>query len=208
MAAHANARLEAFCDGVFAIALTLLILEIRPPAGAHLQTSEDLWRALAALLPSVFAFVLSFVAILITWVNHHLALKGLDKSSTPFVYANGLLLLGVVLMPFSTALLGQNLLTAHAAPAVVIYCANGAFTAVAWALIGWTALRPKPLTKNERATARIRNNAKNSIFGIVVYTALAIAAAWLPLTIAIVMTALWTYWLIYGLRASADAHAD
>jgi uncharacterized membrane protein len=66
-------------------------------------------------LPSVFAFVLSFGIILIGWVNHHEMVKLIDKSSMPFIYANGFLPLGTVFVPFPTALLGESLLTRHAA---------------------------------------------------------------------------------------------
>jgi uncharacterized membrane protein len=65
-----NARLEALSDGVFAIALTLLILDVRLPEAAAITSTAALWRALQGLGPSVFAFVLSFGIILITWVNH------------------------------------------------------------------------------------------------------------------------------------------
>jgi uncharacterized membrane protein len=75
MASHPNARLEAFCDGVFAIALTLLIIDVRIPATTEIHTSADLWRALGHLLPSVFAFLLSFGIIFISWVNHRVALQ-------------------------------------------------------------------------------------------------------------------------------------
>src|SRR5947207_11469063 len=113
---HPNTRLEAFCDGVFAIALTLLILDIKIPSAEGIGTTRELWLALRHLGPSVFAFVLSFVIILISWVNHHRFFRLLNKSSAPFVYANGFLLLTIVFMPFPTALLGEYLLTDHAAP--------------------------------------------------------------------------------------------
>src|SRR5262245_6751053 len=109
--AHANARLEAFCDAVFAIALTLLILEVRLPATAHIASTADFWRALQHVLPSVFAFVLSFGIILITWVNHHAAMKLVHSSCASFIYANGFLLLAVVSIPFPTSLLGEFLWT-------------------------------------------------------------------------------------------------
>jgi len=63
-------RVEAFSDGVFAIAITLLILEIRVPHGDH-----DLWAGLRALWPSYIAFLMSFIVILIMWVNHHELLR-------------------------------------------------------------------------------------------------------------------------------------
>ncbi len=98
---NVNSRLEAFCDGVFAIAITLLILDIKIPSGVIINTTNDFWLALQHLLPSVFAFLLSFTIILITWVNHHSTLKLINKSSPAFIYANGFLLLTIVVLPFS-----------------------------------------------------------------------------------------------------------
>ena len=86
---HTNTRLEAFCDGVFAIALTLLIIDIKVPESERIGTTRDLWRALGHLGPAMLAFVLSFAIILITWVNHHRFFRLLNKSSGSFVYANG-----------------------------------------------------------------------------------------------------------------------
>lgn len=116
METNANARLEAFCDGVFAIALTLLIIDIGLPSMDTIRSTPELWRALLGLGPSVFAFVLSFAIVLITWVNHHGTLKLVSRSSAPFLYANGFLLLTVVFIPFPTSLLGPFLWTDHAAP--------------------------------------------------------------------------------------------
>ena len=95
-----NVRLETFCDGVFAIALTLLIIDIKIPSTENISTTAELWLALEHLAPSIFAFLLSFIVILITWVNHHAALGLVHKSSPHFIYANGLLLLTVVFVPF------------------------------------------------------------------------------------------------------------
>src|SRR5262245_64720305 len=108
MTSNPNHRLETFCDAVFAIALTLLIIDVRIPATTVIGTSADLWLALEHLLPSVFAFILSFGIIFISWVNHHEALRLMERSSQRFIYANGVLLLGVVFVPFPTALLGEN----------------------------------------------------------------------------------------------------
>jgi len=208
MAVNPNARLETFCDGVFAIALTLLVIDLRIPVTTAIGTSADLWRALAHLLPSVFAFVLSFGIIFICWVNHTEAMKLIDKSSHAFIYANGLLMLGVVFVPFPTALLGDNLMTSHAAPAVVLYSAAGVIMGVGWALTGWTALKPQPLTRNERAAAQVRNGLRNAYFAIAFYTTCAIVAVWLPIPIAVVITLMWIYWVIYGLRSSRGSGSD
>ena len=114
--ANPNSRLEAFCDGVFAIALTLLIIDIKIPSTEKINTTSDFWLALKHIAPSVLAFVLSFIIILITWVNHHASLKLVNKSSPSFIYANGFMLLTVVFIPFPTSLMGEYILTDHAAP--------------------------------------------------------------------------------------------
>jgi TMEM175 potassium channel family protein len=196
---HTNTRLEIFCDSVFAIALTLLIIDIKIPASEGIRTTRELWRALAHLGPSLFAFVLSFGIILITWVNHHGFFKLVNKSSATFIYANGFLLLTVVFMPFPTALLGEYLLTDHASPAVVIYNAVIAVNAIAWILISGAALGSR-LTRDDTSTSLMRQNRRNGYFAFVVYSLLALIAVWFPLTIAIVTTVSWTYWLTLSLR--------
>jgi len=197
---HPNTRLEAFCDGVFAIALTLLIIDIKIPASARIGTTHELWLALRHLGPSIFAFVLSFAIIFITWVNHHRFFRLVNKSSGSFVYANGLLLLTVVVMPFPTGLVGEYLLTDHVAPAVVIYNSVTAVQAVGWILVSGAALRDR-LTRDEKSAVLVRHSHRDGYFAVVVYSLLALIALWFPLAIAIVTTMLWTYWLTFSLRA-------
>ena len=197
---HPNTRLEAFCDGVFAIALTLLIIDIKVPASEGIRTTRELWRALGQLGPSLFAFVLSFAIILITWVNHHGFFRLLNKSSGSFVYANGFLLLTVVFMPFPTALVGEYLLTDHAAPAVVIYNSVTAVQALGWILVSGAVLRNR-LARDEKSTMLVRDAHRNGYYALVVYSLLALIAVWFPLAIAIVTTLLWAYWLTFSLRA-------
>ena len=197
---HPNTRLEAFCDGVFAIALTLLIIDIKIPASERIGSTRELWRALGHLAPSFFAFVLSFAIILITWVNHHRFFKLVNKSSGSFVYANGFLLLTVVFMPFPTGLVGEYLLTDHAAPAVVIYNSVTAVQSAGWILVSGAVLRNR-LTKDEKSTVLVREAHRNGYVALVVYSLLALIAAWFPLAIAIVTTLLWAYWLTFSLRA-------
>ena len=195
-----NTRLEAFCDGVFAIALTLLIIDIRIPAPEGIGTTRELWLALRHLGPSICAFVLSFAIILITWVNHHRFFKLVNKSSGSFVYANGFLLLTVVFMPFPTGLVGEYLLTDHAAPAVVIFNSVTAVQAVGWILVSGAALRSR-LARDEKSAMGVRDARRNGYFALGVYSLLALVAVWFPLTIAIVTTMLWAYWLAYSMRA-------
>jgi uncharacterized membrane protein len=201
---NTNSRLEAFCDGVFAIALTLLIIDIKIPSSETINTTSDLWLALQHLLPAVFAFLLSFMIILISWVNHHATLKLVHKSSPGFIYANGFMLLTIVIIPFPTALLSEYLFTDHAAPAVVLYAATNVLTAIAWILLSQAALKPNPLTKNEKSTLAMRTNQRNGYFALVIYTLCAIMAFWFPLVVALLLTVIWIGWLLYGITIKGE----
>jgi uncharacterized membrane protein len=199
--------LETFCDGVFAIALTLLVLDIRIPRTATITTTSELWLSLARLLPSIFAFLLSFCIIFITWVNHHATLTVIDNSSSHFIYANGFLLLTVVLIPFTASLLGEYLLTDHASPAVVLYTAVDALQALAWIFLTQAALRPEPLTTGERARGAIQMARRNGFLAFAIYGVCTILAFWFPLAVAVIITATWVVWLILGIRARTSLAA-
>jgi len=194
-----NSRLETFCDGVFAIALTLLIIDIKIPSTESINNDADFWFALKHITPSIFAFLLSFAIILITWVNHHNGLKLVNKSSSSFIYANGFLLLTVVFIPFPTSLLGQYILTDHAAPAVVLYNSVLGLQAIGWILICRTALNNQ-LGKNEKSTMEIRASSKYGYFALLLYSVCTITAFWFPLTIAVITLIVWIFWLIIGIN--------
>ena len=204
MAENPNSRLEAFSDGVFAIALTLLIIDIKIPSTESIHTNGDLWHAIKHITPSIFAFLLSFIVILITWVNHHNFFKLVNKSSPHFIYANGFLLLVVVFIPFPTALLGDNLLTDHAAPAVVLYNSVFAIQAIAWNLLSRSGLQSKLLTKNEQSAIAMRSTLKQSYPAFILYSVLAILGSWFPLSVSIVSGATWIFWLIYGINIEGE----
>jgi len=201
---NTNSRLEAFCDGVFAIAITLLIIDIKIPSSENIRSTKDLWIALKNLLPFILSFLLSFAIILITWVNHHAALKLVNKSSSAFVYANGFLLLTVVIIPFPTALLGEYLFTDHASPAVVLYAAVDGLQALAWILLSQAALKPNLLTKNEKSTIAMQTNHRNGYYALAIYTICTILAFWFPLYIALLISLIWVGWLIYGINIKSD----
>lgn len=96
-------RVEAFSDGVFAIVITLLILDIRVPEVEY----GELVTALMALLPRVFAYVISFGVIAVYWLAHHRSLQLIGKLNGLLIWLNMLYLLAVSLIPIPTALLGR-----------------------------------------------------------------------------------------------------
>lgn len=110
LSANETARIEAFSDGVFAIAITLLILEIQvPPQTPH----GGLRAALADLWPSYLAFLASFMTIGVMWLNHHRLFTLINKNDDGLIAFNLLLLLGITWLPFPTALLAEHLQGPH-----------------------------------------------------------------------------------------------
>jgi len=201
---NSNSRLEAFCDGIFAVALTILVIDIKIPSGEAINSTRDLWNTLHHLLPSALAFLLSFTIIFITWVNHHGTLKLIHKSTPAFIYSNGFLLLTIVVLPFATSLLSENLFTDHATAAVVVYAAINALQSLAWILLGHAALSPNPLTKNEKSTATARASQKSSYFSFGAHTILAVLAFWFPQIVALLIGVIWVGWLVYGIRIRSE----
>ena len=198
-----NTRLEAFCDGVFSVALTLLIIDIAIPSTKTINNTADFWSALRGIAPSLWAFLLSFTIVFILWVNHHATLKLINKSSVHFIYANGIFLLSAVFIPFPTSLLGKYILTDHSSPAVVLYGSVCVLQAIGWFLLTLTALNPtRLLTKNDAATLTMHVNHKYSYYSIAFYGICVIVAFWLPQPVAIVISASWLVWLIRGITIS------
>jgi uncharacterized membrane protein len=117
-------RVEAFSDGVFAIAITLLILEIRVPELREPFRNGQLVTALLELWPSFVAFLFSFFVILVMWVNHHELVRWVRIADYPFLFANGLVLLMVTFVPFPTAIVARYLGTDASRAAVGFYCAT------------------------------------------------------------------------------------
>jgi len=94
-------RLEAFSDGVIAIIITIMVLELRPPHGAE-------WSALCPLLPVFLSYILSFVFLGIYWNNHHHLLQAVKHVDGRILWANAHLLFWLSLVPFVTAWMGEN----------------------------------------------------------------------------------------------------
>jgi uncharacterized membrane protein len=127
-------RIEAFSDGVFAIAITLLVLGISVPKAHELGTGGNLGSTLIKLWPHYLAFVTSFITIFAKWVNHHRIFCFIQKTDHPFLYWNGLLLLLITFMPFPTALLAEYLLHPEAKAAGAVFA--GTYAAIAFVFKG------------------------------------------------------------------------
>jgi len=126
-----KSRVEAFSDGVFAIAITLLVLTIAEPS-TYRNLGSQLWDR----WPALAAYVVSFVVIGIMWLNHHSIFNHFDRIDRPLVYLNQLLLLTVVFLPYPTGVLGEALRRGEGTHvAAIVYTATMAVNAYAWSAV-------------------------------------------------------------------------
>ena len=109
-------RLEAFSDGVFAITITLLILEIEPPTDYN-----NLLHGLAALWPSYLAYAVTFLFIGQVWVNHHVMFDHIRTADRGILLLNTLLLMVVAFLPFATSVLAGALRDGHGQRTAVVF---------------------------------------------------------------------------------------
>jgi len=155
-----SSRVEAFSDGVFAIAATLLVLTLAAPTYEKAASAPELRRALLDQWPTYVAFVISFLSILIMWASHHNIFSLIRRVDHVFLLLNGLVLMGVTLIPFPTQLLASHLGHPGEGVAAEIYCVIALFIALAynalwyWARRGGRLLEPDVSPQTLRAVTR------------------------------------------------------
>jgi uncharacterized membrane protein len=191
-------RLEAFSDGVFAVAITLLVLEITVPGGEHL------WHDLKQEWPSFAAFFVSFWVIGIIWVNHHGVLDHLKRADRGVLYLNHFVLMTVVFIPFSTALIAEHLKSgADEEVAAVVY--SLAFLAMGLAFgVLWTYItRHRATLGVELSDEEVRRTNVIFLIGNPFYL-VAVAVAFIsPAAVLVIIAAVAVYYMLIGMRSPA-----
>ena len=174
MTGHAETnRVEAFSDGVIAIVITLLVLEVKVP---HVQGGDaELWHAIAELTPVIASWIISFLFVLVFWVNHHYFFGQLEKADRGLLWLNGLFLLCISFTPFPTALAGEYF---GARPAMVLLSAAMFLTALAFSLMRWYAGSVGRLMDPAISASQLDAGLRRSLVGPTLY-AIAIVLAFL-----------------------------
>lgn len=168
MESSATGRLEAFSDGVFAVAMTLLIFDLRVPRATDLPADPDvhglapaaalLWK-LGHMWPNFLAYFMSFAVVLVLWVNHHRVFTIVRRTDRAFMFWNGLLLLLVTFVPFPTGLLAEYMAGGDAGQfriAVLIYAGNGCLIALAFRAMWKHAIRGGRLLSESYDAAAVK----------------------------------------------------
>jgi uncharacterized membrane protein len=144
-----KSRLEAFSDGVIAIIITVMVLELRPPHGTA-------WSALRPVVPSLLSYVLSFVFLGIYWNNHHHVLQATERINGATLWANLHLLFWLSLIPFATNWLGDN---HYEAVPTAVYGAVLLMCGIAFSILLRTIIAAQP-AKNSRLAAAVGSDRK------------------------------------------------
>jgi uncharacterized membrane protein len=161
-----TSRLEAFSDGVFAIAGTLLVLELRIP-----PDEPDLTRSLLELWPAYAAYLVSFLTIGIIWVNHHTLLEHCRRVDRRFLYLNLMLLIAVGIVPFPTSLVNRYILSDRGATAaLVVYGLGALLIAIAFSGVFFYATHDGRLVGDGAEARRVRAEGKLFPIGLAAYS--------------------------------------
>ena len=189
-------RLEAFSDGVFAVAITLLILEINVPQGEHL------WHDLKEEWPSFASFFVSFWVIGIIWVNHHGLLDHLKRTDRPVLYLNLLVLMTVVFIPFSTALMADHLKSgADEKVAALVYALAFLAMAIAFNLFWTYIVKHRRELGVEIPDEEVRRMSVGFMIGSPIYLVAVIMAFISPAVVLIIIPAVAVYYMLAGMRS-------
>ena len=163
-------RIEAFSDGVFAIAITLLIIEIGVPHLEDEPPGTTLPQALVGLWPSYLGYVISFLQIGVIWANHHNRFRFIERSDHGLLFLNILFLMCVAFIPFPTALLAEYLerTASERETAGVIYAGTLAVTAVFFTLL-WLYAVANRLVDRNLDPSLVRAMTRRYLLGTVAY---------------------------------------
>jgi uncharacterized membrane protein len=181
-----SSRVEAFSDGVFSIAITLLVLTLAVPTYEKAASAPELRRALLGQWPTYVAFVISFLSILIMWANHHNIFSLIRRVDHVFLLLNGLVLMGVTLVPFPTQLLASHLGHPGEGVAAEVYCVIALFISFAYNALWYWARRGGHLLERDASPQTLRAVTRQYAVLPVVYLAalgLALVNVWASIAI-------------------------
>lgn len=166
-------RSEALTDGIYAVAMTLLVIDIKVPDVSRIHSDDDLVRALVELIPRAVAWIISFMVLAIFWTGHHRVFAYVRRSDGHLTALNLAQLAFVTLMPFSSALSGEkgSLLTSQA-----VFSVNMVLLAITALLISRYVFRHPELGSPRMPAAR-HQGARLRILGVILISIVAVVIA-------------------------------
>jgi TMEM175 potassium channel family protein len=188
-----TSRIETFADGVFAIAATLLILNV------DAQISEDvhdLGTELLHIWPSYLAYAVSFVTIGIMWINHHTVMSQIDRTDRRFLVATVGLLLCIAFVPFPTRLVAEHIRGDGARDAALAYGFTMVATAIMFSITWFYASRGKRLLRPDADPAIVTGISRSYLPGPGIYLAATLIAFASPTTSVVLFMAIALFYVV------------
>ena len=182
-------RLETFSDGVFAIAATLLVLEI------GVSSSDELGHALLHIWPSYLAYITSFVTIGIIWMNHHHTVSLITRTDRTMLFINNLLLLTIAFLPFPTKLVGDYLRDPGEQAAALAYAGTLVVMAILHQVWWQYARRNRRLIADDTPDSALRAVDRAYWPGVPMYGAVFVLAFFSPLAAVLLTFAIAAFYL-------------
>lgn len=177
-------RLEAFSDGVLAIIVTIMVLEIKVPHEATIMALLNLW-------PVFFSYLMSFVFLCIYWGNHHHLLHTVHHVNSNIIWSNMHLLFWLSLVPFSTGWMGENHF--QQLP-VALYSVNLLLCAIAFYILQWNIMKHYPLS--EKLVAALKKQERKGYASLICYVVSVITAFIQPVISGIIILGVAIIWII------------
>lgn len=174
-------RLEAFSDGVLAIIITIMVLELKVPGGQGLNE-------LISLLPAFLSYILSFVYVGIYWNNHHHLLHTVHKITGAMMWANLHLLFWLSLFPFATSWMGSNPFTVIPS---TLYGFVLLMTAIAYHILQWLIIKSDANQSNLKRAIGHDWKGRGSIIVYFVATIIALRVPWVAQILYVFIAVLW-----------------
>jgi uncharacterized membrane protein len=189
-------RIEGFSDGVFAIAITLLVLDLHVPEKDTIKNGGDLLIFLKNQWPVFLAFILSFFSIFIMWVNHHKIFKQIYSRNSAITFANGLILFLVSSVSYPTSLLAQYFDGEASSVVVAIYTGIFVLINLSYNLLWYLASKNKELLRPGITDQAIRKIHNNYLYGLPIYVIALLFSFWIPTVSLIFILGLWIFWAV------------
>lgn len=191
-----TARLEAFSDGIFGVAITLLAIEIGISEYQN-PTNTNLWEKILEKWPEYFAYFNSFATVLLIWMGHHKIFDKIWKANHWIILLNGLVLLFVVLFPFPTRTVGNFIGTPAQNTAISFYAGYTGIIVLTMFFLNVGILNNRKLIINpEKNISWFRKQTKQQLIAIICYLAAAITAFYLPIIALIITFLMWLFWAV------------
>ncbi|MEN4760740.1 TMEM175 family protein [Chryseobacterium sp. C39-AII1] len=189
-------RIEGFSDGVFAIAITLLVLDLHVPEADAINNGNEILIFMKNQWPTFLAFILSFFSIFIMWVNHHKIFKQIYSRNSGIMFANGLILFLVSAVSYPTALLAKYFNGEAASVVVAIYTGIFVLINLAYNLLWYLASKNKKLLRPGITDEAIRKIHNNYLYGLPIYIIALAFSFWIPVISLMIILGLWIFWAL------------